>query len=131
MRLGEPIGVTERTAGRQFEDDLAIGVGVGPELQECGVGGLGVLADRVEVFEILAQFVEFEEVFVGRRVGSRLVAHSPMSSFHNSGWEAMKSSISATQSESSTTTTSTPRERSRSSPPMNVRFSPTTTRGMP
>ena len=43
----------------------------------------------------------------------------------------MNSSIIATHSAESSTTTSTPWLRSRSSAPMNVRFSPITTRGMP
>src|SRR3989337_1542358 len=43
----------------------------------------------------------------------------------------MNSAMSALHSSESRFTTATPRERSRSSPPMNVRFSPITTRGIP
>lgn len=56
---------------------------------------------------------------------------SPMSSFHSSGLLAMKLVIRSTHLCALRLTTSTPCERRRSSAPMNVRFSPMTTRGIP
>jgi len=56
---------------------------------------------------------------------------SPMSSFHRSGRLATNCRISSMQVSSSSTATSTPRERSSSSSPRKVRFSPTTTFGIP
>ena len=56
--------------------------------------------------------------------------HTPMSSFHRNECVLMKSRISSIQRGSCRTSTSTPRLRNNASSPMNVMFSPTTTRGM-
>ena len=57
---------------------------------------------------------------------SRTTYSSPMSSFHTSGCSAMNPSSSSRHARSSKSITSTPFSRSQSSPPANVRLSPTT-----
>jgi rhombotail lipoprotein len=54
-------------------------------------------------------------------------SHSPMSSFHTSGWRSMKDASSCSHSSEPISMTSTPCSRNQSIPPRNVRDSPTIT----
>ena len=66
-----------------------------------------------------------------QRRKTRVDTYTPISSFHSVGFRAMNSFIRRMHSSSCTISTVTPRCRSSSSSPMNVRFSPTITRGIP